>query len=198
MLYKYPHAAFPYTRLIEENGRRGKHGPEFELIDTGLLDDDRYFDIDIEYAKADVDDILLRITASIRGAEMARLYVLPQAWFRNTWSWSRDRRLFQTLRALDERSVSVEHDTLGHFTLHYENVRKRSYSATTRPMRRNCSAPSDVHGYFKDAFHEFVVHGNKAAVNPEGIGTKVAGLFAFDFAAGASAGRACAALPLRP
>ena len=111
MLYKYPQAAFPYARLIEENGRRGKHDPEFELIDTGLFDDDRYFDIDIEYAKADVDDILLRITTTNRGGEMARLHVLPQAWFRNTWSWSKDRRI-PALSEIDERSVSVEHEAL--------------------------------------------------------------------------------------
>ena len=180
MLYKYPQAAFPYQRLIDENGRRSKHDPEFELIDTGLFDDDRYFDIDIEYAKADVDDILLRITASNRGGETARLYVLPQAWFRNMWSWSKDRRI-PALRAIDERSVGVRHDTLGRFSpqalLFCDNE-------TNTPK---LFGAEDVHGFFKDGFHEFLVRGNKAAVNPEGIGTKVAGLFTFDLTGGASA-----------
>ena len=185
MLYKYPHAAYPYARLIEENGRRGKHDPEFELIDTGLFDDDRYFDIAIEYAKADADDILLRITATNRGPETARLLVLPQAWFRNTWSWSADRRK-PSLTAIDERSVSVKDDALGPFTLHYESPRALLFCDNETNAPKLFGA-KDVHGYFKDAFHEFVVHGNKAAVNPDGIGTKVAGVFAFDLTAGASA-----------
>ena len=182
---RYPHAAYPYARLIEENGRRGKHDPEFELIDTGLFDDDRYFDIAIEYAKADVDDILLRITATNRGPETARLLVLPQAWFRNTWSWSADRRK-PSLTAIDERSVSVEHDALGPFTLHYESPRALLFCDNETNAPKLFGAKG-AHGYFKDGFHEFVVHGNKAAVNPEGIGTKVAGVFAFDLTAGASA-----------
>src|SRR6516165_6667477 len=90
MLYKYPHAAFPYARLVEENARRGKQQPEFEIIDTGVFDDDRYFDVDIEYAKAGPDDVLLRVTAVNRGPEAAAIHILPQAWFRNTWSWSED------------------------------------------------------------------------------------------------------------
>ncbi len=196
MLYKYPQAAFPYARLIEENGRRGKHDPEFELINTGLFDDDCYFDIDISYAKADVDDILLRITASNRGAETARLHVLPQAWFRNTWSWSKDRNQ-PLLTAIDERSVGVEHATLGRFTLHYESPRALLFCDNETNAPKLFGA-KHVHGFFKDGFHEFVVHGNKDAVNPARTGTKVAGLFAFDLAAGASGGvrvRLCRSAP---
>ena len=196
MLYKYPHAAFPYARLIEENCRRGKHDPEFELIDTGLFDDDRYFDIDIEYAKAGAEDILLRITASNRGAETARLHVLPQAWFRNTWSWSKDRKI-PSLTAIDQRSVGVEHEKLGRFTLHYENPQALLFCDNETNTPKLFGA-KDVRGFFKDGFHEFVVRGNEAAVNPQGIGTKVAGLFAFDLAAGASAAvrvRLCRSAP---
>src|SRR5688500_18016491 len=87
MLYKYPQQAFPYSRLVEENKRRGKLDPEFELIDTGIFNDNRYFDIFIEYAKADVDDLLIKITVHNRGPEDADLHVLPHVWYRNTWSW---------------------------------------------------------------------------------------------------------------
>jgi hypothetical protein len=90
MLYKYPQAEFPYGWLVEENGRRGKDQPECELIDTGVFDEDRYFDVFIEYAKASPDDILLKITAFNRGQAPADLHLLPQIWFRNTWSWGLD------------------------------------------------------------------------------------------------------------
>ena len=86
-LYKYPQPAFPYSQLVEENRKRGKLAPEFELIDTGVFDDDRYFDVVIEYAKADVDDILIKITAKNHGPESAQIHLLPTIWFRNTWSW---------------------------------------------------------------------------------------------------------------
>ena len=91
MLYKYPQRAFPYDRLIQENARRDRRQPEFEIIDTGLFDDDRYFDVDIEYAKADAEDILMRLTVSNRGPEAAAIHVLPQVWFRNDWSWAVNR-----------------------------------------------------------------------------------------------------------
>ena len=92
MLYKYPQARFPYQQLVEENARRGRGQPEFELLDTGVFSGDRYFDVFVEYAKADVEDILIRITAFNRGPEAAALHVLPQFWFRNTWSWGKDLR----------------------------------------------------------------------------------------------------------
>src|ERR1700756_4549118 len=92
MLYKYPQAAFPYAQLVEENRRRGKENPEYELLDTGVFAENRYFDVFVEYAKADVEDILIRITAVNRGPEVATLHLLPSLWFRNTWSWGRDSR----------------------------------------------------------------------------------------------------------
>ena len=88
MLYKYPQAEFPYSRLLEENRRRGGRGPEFELLDTGIFDDDRYFDIFVEYAKAGPEDICIRIEAFNRGPEDATLHILPHLWFRNTWAWT--------------------------------------------------------------------------------------------------------------
>jgi hypothetical protein len=90
MLHKYPHRAFPYGRLVEENRHRGKDQPEFELLDTGVFDDDRYFDVFVEYAKASPNDILMCVTVHNRGPEAATIHVLPQIWFRNTWSWKPD------------------------------------------------------------------------------------------------------------
>ena len=89
-LYKYPHAAYPYSDLVEENGRRSKNQPEYELLDTGIFDDNRYFDVSIEYAKADIEDILIRIRVTNHGSELASLHLLPTIWFRNTWSWGYD------------------------------------------------------------------------------------------------------------
>ena len=91
-LYKYPHAAFPYSALIEGNRRRGRAEPEYELLDTGVFDEDRYFDVFVEYAKAAPEDVLIRITVANRGLEAASIDVLPTVWFRNTWSWGLDAR----------------------------------------------------------------------------------------------------------
>ena len=109
MLYKYPQAEFPYTWLVEENGRRNRQQPEFELLDTGVFAEDRYFDVFIEYAKADVEDILIKITAVNRGPEAATLHLLPSLWFRNTWSWGRDLRRPSVQRATSvPNSVNAE------------------------------------------------------------------------------------------
>jgi hypothetical protein len=185
MLYKYPQTAFPYQRLVEENARRGKLDPEFELIDTGIFDDDRYFDVAIEYAKGDVDDVLLRITATNRGAQAARLTLLPQAWFRNTWSWFTDVRR-PLLAALDDHTVRIEHEGLGEFTLHYDSPRALLFCDNETNAPKLFGA-QDVRGFFKDACHEYVVHGRRDAVNPARSGTKVAGLYEFEVPAGGSA-----------
>jgi hypothetical protein len=118
MLYKYPQAEYPYRALVDENARRDKQQPEFELIDTGIFDDDRYFDVEIEYAKANAEDILLRITLHNRGPEAAEIHVLPQVWFRNTWSWSGNGRKPQLVRAGDD--VVAQHEALGVYTAHFD------------------------------------------------------------------------------
>src|SRR6201993_3715234 len=117
MLYKYPQAAFPYTQLIEENRRRGRDQPEFELIDTGVFEDKRYFDVEIEYAKADVDDILKRVTIHNSATEAATLHVLPQLWARNTWSWKPDSMRPQ-LVAREDDSISIAIPHLPQLRLH--------------------------------------------------------------------------------
>src|SRR5262249_26157719 len=121
MLYKYPQRAFPYGWLVDENRQRGKDQPEFELLDTGVFDDDRYHDVVIEYAKASPDDLLLRITAHNRGPEAATLHVLPQLWFRNTWSWKQDVVRPALMAALDHCAVA-SHLELGDYRLECDDT----------------------------------------------------------------------------
>src|SRR5689334_17200928 len=111
-LYKYPQAAFPYAQLVEENRRRDKRAPEFELTDTGVFSGGRYFDVTVEYAKEGPEDILVRITATNRGPERAQLHLLPTVWFRNTWSWGRDNQRRPLLRAAED-GIALEHRALG-------------------------------------------------------------------------------------
>src|SRR5258708_32459089 len=122
MLYKYPQAAFPYTQLVEENRRRGKEQPEFELLDTGVFNDDRYFDVFVEYAKADTDDILIKIKVANRGPETAELRLLPTIWFRNTWSWGRAKRRpeLHESRPAPDPVIELNHKQPGNRWLHCE------------------------------------------------------------------------------
>ena len=121
-LYKHPQAAFPYGRLVEENRRRGKGESEFELLDTGVFDDNRYFDVFVEYAKADVEDILVKITVASRGPEDANLHLLPTMWFRNTWSWgnSGSKPELREGRSRSGGNIAVEHPQLGKRWLYCE------------------------------------------------------------------------------
>src|SRR5579872_1382215 len=117
MLYKYPQEAFPYERLLAENRRRSRAEPEFELMDTGIFDEDRYFDIFVEYAKADMEDILIRITVHNRGKDAAPIYIIPTCWFRNTWSWVYD-DYKPMMMTSNEGNIIIQHRDLGEFTLH--------------------------------------------------------------------------------
>lgn len=175
MLYKYPHAAYPYDRLVRASAHRDKLDPEFELIETGVFDGDRYFDVEIEYAKADVDDILARITVTNHGPETASLHVLPQAWFRNTWSWVAGGKK-PAMTGAGPGCVRLDHDRLGTFTLHWQDPQTILYCDNETNIPKLFGA-SQTPGYFKDAFHDYLIRGNTAAVNPAAIGTKVAGLF---------------------
>ena len=114
-LYKYPQLEFPYQELIAENARRSRLEPEYELEDTGIFEENRYFDVTAEYAKAQPDDILIRVTIANRGPETARLHFLPTLWFRNTWSWGRSNEPRPQLTRLDEYRLGIEHPTLGNF-----------------------------------------------------------------------------------
>jgi hypothetical protein len=184
MLYKYPQGAYPYERLLEENGRRGLTEPEFELIDTGLFDDDRYFDIDVAYAKADVADILMRITVHNRGPQDAPLHLLPQVWFRDTWSW-RDGVDRPRLAAAGPATVALNEPVLGAYTVQFEAPDDLLFcdNETNAPKLYGAGG---VHGWFKDAFHAFVVDGRTNAVNPARTGSKAAALYRLDVPAGGS------------
>ena len=176
MLYKLPQAAYPYEWLIEENAhRRGSAAMEFELIDTGIFDDDKYFDVEIEYAKADADDVLMRLTVHNRGAEQASIHVLPQIWFRNIWSWSAGVNK-PSLKDQGGGRVRAQHDDLGIYTAEFEAPDRLLFCDNESNFARLFGV-SGAQGYFKDAFHDYVVHGRSDAVNPAGEGTKAGALY---------------------
>ncbi len=185
MRYKLTQEAYPYQLLVDENARRKGHGErEFELIDTGILDENRYFDVDIEYAKATPDDILMRVTAHNRGPDAAPIHILPQAVFRNRWSWSDDvARPLMSERGPGE--VLGEHESLGRFSLSFEQPDRLLFCDNETNAAKVFGAAAGP-GYFKDGINAFVVEGRAEAVNPAGRGTKVAGLFRRDVPAGAS------------
>lgn len=176
MLYKLPQAAYPYEWLIEENGRRrGLPAEEFELIDTGIFDDDEYFDVEIEYAKADADDVLMRVTVHNRGAEEASIHILPQIWFRNVWSWSSGVKR-PSLTAGGNGVVRAQHEELGTYSIAFDAPDRLLFCDNESNMSRLFGV-SGANGYYKDAFHEYVVHGRTDAVNPASEGTKAGGLY---------------------
>ncbi len=182
MLYKLPQAAYPYEWLIEENAhRRGSAAMEFELIDTGIFDDDRYFDVAVDYAKADADDVLMRIIVHNRGPEPATIQVLPQAWFRNTWDWTAGVTK-PSLKDQGEGRVAARHDELGIYSIQFEGADRLLFCENETNFARLFGV-GPAHGYFKDAFHDYAVHGRTEAINAAGEGTKVAGLYARTLAA---------------
>lgn len=175
-LYKYPQAAYPYTRLVEENRRRGRHSLEFELIETGVFDDDRYFDIFVEYAKASPEDILIRIEAVNRGPEAAELHLLPTLWFRNTWSWGLDPRRPQVRRGEPVEGVvpiEVRHQYYGKRWLYCGGSSELLFTENETNSQRLWGV-ENASFHVKDGINDYIVHGAKAGVNPEGLGTKVA------------------------
>ena len=185
MLYKYPQAEFPYTRLVEENRRRTKQQPEFELIDTGIFDDDRYFDIFIEYAKGGPEDILIRITAHNRGPQAANLHVLPTIWLRNTWNWG-DNGHKPVLSATAENAIAIKQSDLGVYYLHSEGAPELLFCENETNARRLYNV-SSARGYYKDGINDYVVRGAGDAVNPAKQGTKAAAHSRMEVAAGGAA-----------
>jgi len=160
---------------VEENRRRGRDEPEFELIDTGVFDDDRYFDVFVEYAKAGPEDVLMLVTVHNRGREAADVHVLPQLWFRNVWSWSKDAIRPAIVRA-GEGELAIEHGELGEYRAWVDSPDTLLFTDNDTNVRRLFGV-ADVAGHFKDAFHEFVVNGRRDAVRADGRGTKVAAAF---------------------
>jgi hypothetical protein len=192
-LYKYPHAEFPYQRLVDENRTRSRHDPEFELVDTGVLNDNRLFDVTAEYAKADVNDICIRITIANRGPDAALIHVLPTLWFRNTWSWGNagdndiNGLTRPHLHASTDGCVRAEHPTLGTFNLAVGagpagDAPKLLFTDNITNARRLWGNPPEA-PHVKDAFHDHVIHGRADAINPAQSGTKAAAWYTFSIPA---------------
>jgi hypothetical protein len=177
-LYKYPHRGFPYGDLLERNRGRSREDFEYELLDTGIFDDDRYFDVFVEYAKEGPEDILIRITAHNRGPEAARLRLLPTLWFRNTWS-SGDDIQKPLLRAVAPGIIQASHHELGDYWLHCDGNPELLFTENETNNQRLWGQPN-ASAYVKDAFHNYVTAGNGAAVNPAHTGTKAAAHYAVE------------------
>jgi hypothetical protein len=184
-MYRYPQREFPYLQLIEENARRGIDDPEYELVDTGVLDDDRYFDITVEYAKASPDDILILVTAANRGSEPAPLHLLPTLWFRNTWSWGRDSEGYWPrphIRSVDDSTLLAEHATLGRFRLSAEPFNGEPPQFLFTENETNSArlfAAGSNSAFVKDAFHARVIENREEAVKAD-AGTKAAAYYHMD------------------
>jgi hypothetical protein len=198
MLYKYPHAAFPYADLVETNRRRGKQEPEYELGDTGVFDGDRYFDVFIEYAKAAPDTIVARITAVNRGPEAAPLHLLPTLWFRNTWSWGIGTPK-PNVRADGRTAIVADHDELGTYTLQCADAEVRDASGLVGPRvapsllftenetnHARLFGTSNASPFVKDGIDEAIVNGRTTAVSPARAGTKAAAHYSLHVPAGGS------------
>lgn len=182
-LYKYPQREYPYRDLIETNGRRSRQEFEYELLDTGTFDDDRYFDVFLEYAKDTPEDIPIRVTIHNRGPETARLHVLPTLWFRNTWSWpnGKPKPEMREVGGL----IQATHSELGSYSLACEGNPELLFTENESNAQRLWGAPNKS-PWVKDAFHQYVVNGNKEAVNPSKTGTKAAAHYVLEVPAGGS------------
>lgn len=175
-LYKYPHQAFPYSQLVEENQRRNRREPEFELIDTGVFDDDRYFDVFVEYAKNSPDDILIQITVINRGSEAKILHLLPTLWFRNTWYWngSQEKPFLKVSQANHQfNAIEAGHTTLSNRWLYCQDSPELLFTENETNTQRLFGIDNSA-AYVKDGINDYIVSGRQDAVNPNKIGTKVA------------------------
>jgi hypothetical protein len=181
-LYKYPQAEFPYVPLIDENRKRGKEEREFELIDTGIFDDNRYFDVFVEYAKADVEDILVKITVANRGDSDAEINVLPTVWFRNTWAWT-GASPDGGMRSADPSSIAIEGLDYGDRWLHCDESPELLFTENETNNRRLFNSP-DRTAYVKDGIGRYLVDGETDAVNPAKTGTKAAANYKLNVPAG--------------
>ena len=187
-LYKYPQAAFPYEDLVETNAARTKHDPEYELLDTGVFDESRYWDVTVEYAKASPDDILIQITAANRGPETATLDILPTLWFRNCWTWGWGTpKPGMTKAAAHTAGTSVieaRHNTLGQRSLLCSGSPELLFTDNDTNEKRLYGVANNPSQYVKDAFHEYVVDKIVGAVNPEQTGTKACARYTVTVPAG--------------
>ncbi len=192
-LYKYPQAAYPYEDLVQTNRRRGRHEPEYELLDTGVFDENRYFDVFVEYAKAAPEDVLVRITVCNRGPEAANLQVLPTLWFRNTWSWADGgtKPWLKAARAPGRTVIHAHHtdplfqESLDDYYLYCDGDAKLLFTENDSNNVRLFGG-ENASPYVKDAFHRYLVDGETTAVNPAREGTKAAAYVTLHVDTGAS------------
>jgi Glycosyl hydrolase family 63 C-terminal domain len=187
-LYKYPQAAFPYDQLVEENRKRGRNQPEFELIDTGVFNENRYFDVSVEYAKATSEDMLIRLTVANRGPEAAEIHLLPTLWFRNTWSWGYTvpKPELSANAGSDTHCVIEAADPMYGFRwLSIDGNPELLFTENEINSARLCGATNGS-PYVKDSIGDYVVHGRREAVNPERKGTKASAYFKLTIPAGES------------
>ncbi|MEI6341171.1 MAG: glucosidase [Verrucomicrobiota bacterium] len=190
-LYKYPQAEFPYARLVEENRRRSRLEPEFELADAGVFEGGRYFDVEVQYAKQSPEDVLARVLVTNRGPEPAVLHVLPTFWFRNTWSWDCTHEGCEPrprIRADGVDAAWADHRTLGRYLLEFGPSPGGGhgplwFTENDTNQERLFGAPNAT-PYVKDAFHRRLIDANEAAVNPSGAGTKVCAWHRIELAPG--------------
>ena len=181
-LYKYPQRAFPYRDLVDTNRGRSRDELEYELLDTGVFNDDRYFDVFVEYAKAEPEDLLVRISVHNRGPESAQLHLLPTLWFRNTWAWQKDATK-PALRQAGDAAIEASHPQLGECVLSCDGSPELLFTENETNNTRLWAQPN-ASPYVKDAFHEFVVSGRRDLVNPARTGTKAAAHYVLDVPAG--------------
>ncbi len=185
-LYKYPHKAFPYTQLVEQNRRRDRLQPEFELLDTGIFDENRYFDVLVEYAKRSAEDILIQITVTNRGPESKTLHLLPTLWFRNTWSWKdeTDKPTLQIIHSeTDETIIGAFHPILGQRWLYSKGNTEALFTENETNHERLFGTPNRS-PYVKDGINNYVIEDRKDAVNSAQIGTKAAVHYVLEIDAG--------------
>jgi hypothetical protein len=181
-LYKYPQAEFPYSELVDVNRRRSKSEREYELMETGVFNQDRYFDIFVEYAKNEQDDILGRVTLINRGASAATLHLLPTIWFRNTWSWGYGVPRPELAR-LDSHTIVARENSLGEFKLWLEDAPQMLFTENESNTERLWGWRGGEQ-FTKDAFHRYLINGENDAVNPDETGTKACGLYRIDLPPG--------------
>lgn len=195
MLYKYPQQEFPYRQLVEENAKRGLTDPEYELVDTGIFNENRYFDVFIEYAKASEEDVLVNITAYNRSSDPADLHLIPTLWFRNTWGWGYadgpmgdvpgKPLMRQSPNGQNAMSIETFHSALGPYHLYAEGAPLLIFTENESNLEKLYGKPNPQ-PYVKDAFHRYIIQKETAAVNPNQQGTKAAAVYKLNISAGDS------------
>lgn len=208
-LYKYPQKAFPYKDLLKENGRRTKEDKEYQIVDTGVFDNNRYWDINIEMAKEDdnPDELLFRVTAWNRGPDPAPLHIVPHVWFRNTWAWGREPAENKpSVWSHGEGVLKSKHYSLGERYIVFspspgvgpsgEDVLPETIFTENDTNFELLYGGKNPQPYVKDAFHRYIVDGQKTAVNPARTGTKSAALYSFNEAGGVGPGECAGKLRL--